>query len=440
VPFRIRLAIVLVILAMTHAVRADGGKRTPPNYDGRGNTDAHPKRRWSWIPRVVLFPAYVVNEYVLRRPIGWLISTAERDHWLDAAIDAFTFGPEHNLLLIPTVSYDWGFRPNVGLYFAGDNMLLLDNSVRASIATAGSRYLQATLLDRYALDGRTTLSTRFDFNRRADLMFFGLGPTVTDRTRARWGAQQIDVHTSLRQKRFGESWLEVAAGARSVSYRTPDCCGGDPSIDQAVAMGFFPTPPGYGQPYTVMYERADMALDSRPPRPAPGTGVYLRLHERGDFDMENHHGWIEYGAWLGGAVDVTGQQRVLRALGGVDFVDPIAGVTPFNELASLGSDLMPGFVNGWMIGRSTAVAQVAYTWPITVWFDGEARLSMGNAFDEHLQGLSIGAMRLSGDFGITTNEARDQGFELIVGAGTETIDQGARITSIRVAIGTRGGF
>lgn len=426
---------------MTHDARADSlGKRTPPDYDGRGNPDAHPHRRWSWIPRVLLFPAYVLNEYALRRPIGWVIATAERDHWLDAAVDAFTFGPEHNLLLIPTISYDFGFRPNVGLYFAGDNLLELDNSVRASIATGGSHYLNGTLLDRYALDDRTTISTRFDFNRRSDLMFFGLGSNVSDKTRARWGIQQIDMHSSLKQKRFGESWISMSVGARSVRYRDPDCCGNDPSIPQAVALGIFPMPPGFGTPYTVAYERADMALDSRPPRPAPGTGVYLRLHERGDFDMESQHGWIEWGGWLGGAVDLTGTQRVLRLVGAVDFVDPIAGVTPFNELASLGSDLMPGFVSGWMVGRSTAAAQLAYTWPITVGFDGETRLSLGNAFDEHLHDLALGRMRVSGDFGITTADARDQGFELILGAGTETIEQGARITSIRIAIGTRGGF
>ncbi|HTJ47428.1 MAG TPA: hypothetical protein VL463_35260 [Kofleriaceae bacterium] len=426
---------------MTQLAQADAdAKRPVPDYDGRGNVDAHPTRRWSWIPRVVLFPAYVVEEYALRRPLGWIISTAERDQWLDTAVDTFSFGPQHNYLLIPTVSYEFGFRPNAGLYFSGDNVLLIDNSVRAEVSTAGSHYLNATLLDRYAVTDKTTISTRFDVNRRSDMMFFGIGPDVTDATRARWGVQQIDMHTSLKQQRFGESWISLSAGARSVEYRPPDCCSNDPSIGDAVTRGYFPLPPGYAVPYTVMYEHADMQLDSRPPKPAPGTGVYLRLHERGDFELNGQRGWVEYGGALGGAFDVTGHQRVLRLIGALDFVDPIAGETPFNELASLGSEMMPGFVTGWMRGRSTIAGQLAYTWPVGSWVDGVARVSVGNAFGERLEGFSIAKLRASGDLGITTNELRDQGVELVFGLGTETFEQGAGITSVRIAFGTRGGF
>ena len=180
--------------------------------------------------------------------------------------------------------------------------------------------------------------------------------------------------------------------------------------------------------------------DTRKPRPAPGTGVYVRLHERYDFDISNDRGWIEYGGALGGSLDLNGQQRTLRLQGAVDFVDPIAGTTPFNELAGLGSDLMPGFVGGWMLGRSTAATQLAYSWPITVWFDGEARLSAGNAFDEHLHGFALDELRLSGDFGLTTAGPRDQGFEVVIGAGTEPIGMGLHVTSVRFAIGTRAGF
>ena len=86
---------------MTQVAQADPEKRPVPDYDGRGNVDAHPARRWSWIPRIVLFPAYIVEEYALRRPIGWVVSKAERDRWLDTAIDTFSFGPQHNYMLLP---------------------------------------------------------------------------------------------------------------------------------------------------------------------------------------------------------------------------------------------------------------------------------------------------------------------------------------------------
>jgi hypothetical protein len=53
----------------SHVARADA-TREVPDYDGRGNEDAHPDSWALWIPRVVLSPLYVISEYVLRRPIG----------------------------------------------------------------------------------------------------------------------------------------------------------------------------------------------------------------------------------------------------------------------------------------------------------------------------------------------------------------------------------
>jgi hypothetical protein len=46
------------------------------------------------VPRVILSPIYFVTEYVIRRPIGWLMSTAERNQWPSIVANFFTFGPE----------------------------------------------------------------------------------------------------------------------------------------------------------------------------------------------------------------------------------------------------------------------------------------------------------------------------------------------------------
>lgn len=61
-------------------------------------------------------------------------------------------------------------------------------------------------------------------------------------------------------------------------------------------------------------------------------------------------------------------------------------------------------------------------------------------FGEHLDGLEPRELRLSWDFGLTTATARDQGFEFLVGLGSEPLGRGAGITSVRVALGTRHGF
>jgi hypothetical protein len=93
-----------------------------------------------------------------------------------------------------------------------------------------------------------------------------------------------------------------------------------------------------------------------------------------------------------------------------------------------------------MNGRSVATAGVAYSWPVWVWLDGQIHLAVGNAFDEHFDGFAARKLRLSADIGITSIGARDHAFQLLVGAGTETFEQGTRITSVRVAIGTRVGM
>ena len=101
---------------------------------------------------------------------------------------------------------------------------------------------------------------------------------------------------------------------------------------------------------------------------------------------------------------------------------------------------MPGFVSGWMLGRSVIAAQLGYTWPVWMWLDGQLRFSIGNAFDSHLAGLAGNKLRLSGDVGITTVGKRDQGFEILFGLGTETFEQGGGITSVRLTFGSRKGF
>jgi hypothetical protein len=101
---------------------------------------------------------------------------------------------------------------------------------------------------------------------------------------------------------------------------------------------------------------------------------------------------------------------------------------------------MPGFVPGWLTDRSVAVAQLAYTWPVWLGLDAQTRLSVGNAFGAHLDGFAAGQLRWSGDIGFTTSTAHDQGFELLIGLGSETFDRSAGVTSVRVTVGSRRGF
>jgi hypothetical protein len=390
---------------------------------------------------VALSPLYLVSEYVVRRPLGGLVTIAERHHWVNAVSDFFMFGPRNNYVVVPTALFDFGLLPSVGFYFAGDGAWAAGNSIRLHAATWGADWINATARDRMSWNGGTTaLGARVDFKREADLLFFGIGPDVTTATRSRYGLQRFDAGLTFEQQLFGESALALSSGVRAIAYRAGDCCA-DPSLDARIADGSLAMPPGYGVNYTTLYQRAELALDSRAPRPASATGGYLQIHAETDIDVRNDRSWIEYGAVVGAALDLQSRQRAVKVQLAVDYADPLRGdAVPFNELASLGGSLMPGFVAGWMTGRSTVAAQLGYSWPVWMWLDGQARFSMGNAFGSHLGGLSGDKLRLSADLGLISVGKRDQGFELLFGLGTETLDQGAGITSVRLSFGSRKGF
>ena len=77
-----------LVIIVTSTVRADP-KREVPDYDGRGNVDAKADR-WLWIPRIALLPLYVVNESLLRRPVGTLrVSGVLRGQVGTAAVSSF---------------------------------------------------------------------------------------------------------------------------------------------------------------------------------------------------------------------------------------------------------------------------------------------------------------------------------------------------------------
>jgi hypothetical protein len=443
------IGLLLVLLAGT--VTAEP-KREKPDYDGRGNPDAKPSALL-WIPRVVLAPIYAVHEYVIRRPLGALIKTAERHNWIQHIQDLLEFGPNRDLFIFPTIAYDFGLLPAAGASFRWRNAVVEDNNLWVHVGTWGPDWISAHADDRYTFDGSAMdATTRVGFVRRDDNLFFGIGPDVTRATEARYGLQRFDA-TEMLSRRFARaSEVSLAAGVRSSILRSGTCCG-DPALSDLIASGAVPTPPGDDPSHLTVYERVTLHLDSRTPAPTPGAGGYLELHGEDHVDVHTEDAWVRYGGEAGVAFDLDGRHRILRFLVATELVDPLGahGDVPFYELAQLGGqdvlegflggqDTMSGFLRGWMNGRSVATAGAAYTWPVWPWLDGQARLSVGNAFDARFGGFSPDKLRLSADIGVTTTAGHNAGIELLIGVGTETFEQGGSITSVRAAIGTRAGF
>lgn len=431
---------LVVLCSLPSGVAHADPKREVPDYDGRGNQDADAESWLLWIPRILLSPLYVTNEYVLRRPLGALVQHAERERWAETAVGLFTFGDNNQNLIVPTALYDFGLLPCVGFYYSGDDVLATGNQLRLHAATWGSRWINATAADRYVIDRSDRVQLRLEFKRSEDNLFFGVGPDVERHAQSRYGLERSEASAAYRRQLSPVSRIDVDTGAHRIAFVEGECCG-DPALDTRIAHGEVMPPPGYREPYTAGWLHAAFTRDTRRPRPEPGGGTYLTLQARPNLDLYDARSWIQYGGVVGGAIDLTGHRRTLRLQLGADFVDSLSGgAIPFTEYPVLGGEGMPAFLPGWMMGRSTVAAQVGYTWPVWLWLDAQTRLTVGNAFGEHLAGFGLDKLRVSADVGFTTSTAYDQGLEILFGLGTETFEQGGSVTSVRVTIGSRRGF
>ena len=445
-PARARLgwlgSVLIALLMAASPVRADPRKRSLPDYDGRPEptTAGHVLL---WIPRIVLSPLYVVSEFVLRRPLGFLISEAERAHVPQFLYDLFLFGPDHRAGLVPIAFIDFGFYPSVGLFFFWKDFVP-GQELRVRGATWGSAWLAGSVSDSIQLDSRTELSFAFRGVRRPDYQYFGIGSSTVESDVSRYGASRVEFGAQLEAKLGGLSKFAAGAGVRRVHFHRGGFRG-HPTLDDRIANGQVESPPGYANGYSVVYNHVSLAIDSRRARPESGSGVRveLRAEQLSELAPADGSGFMHYGGTAGGFWDLGASSRVLSLSFAADFVDPLrAGQpVPFTELAAIGGgEAMRGFPPGRLYGRSSAVATLHYRWPIWIWLDGSLQFAVGNVFDAHLAGFAPELLRLSGAIGIESVGSPDSSFELLLGAGSETFAHGTQLTSLRVILGTNHGF
>jgi hypothetical protein len=105
-----------------------------------------------------------------------------------------------------------------------------------------------------------------------------------------------------------------------------------------------------------------------------------------------------------------------------------------------GPEMMPGFRADRLRGESALVGALRYSWPIWIWLDGSLQAAVGNVFGRHLEGVSLDRSRFSAAVGIESNGSRDSIFQALLGFGTETFEDGAKVNSIRLTLGARNGF
>jgi hypothetical protein len=441
------LLVALSVCMTTRSASAESQPARPmPDYDGRGGKGqpTTPGRGALWVPRVVLFPVYLVTEYVVRRPLGYLITAAERAELPSALYDIFAFGPDHKAGVVPIAFVDFGFYPSVGLYAFWDDAGFKGHDLRMRASTAGSRWLSVAASERFQLTRGTSLSLNGSWTHRPDYAYYGIGPDTLEANRSRYGADTADAHVTLRAGFWRSSSIETNVGFRAASFY-PGSFGDDPSLTQQVERGVFPLPDGYADGYRAGVHRTMLTLDTRPEQDSRESGgrFVLRGEQGVDPTQSRAAGWVRYGVSLGGFLDLGDHGgRIVSLSVAAEMADPLGGQpVPFNELTTVGgNEQMPGFRAGRLHGRSGAVATLRYSWPIWMWLDGSLQAAVGNVFGEHLAGISLAQSRFSGAIGMESRGSRDSVFQLLVGFGSETFSSGADLNSIRVVAGARSGF
>ncbi|MEO7329108.1 MAG: BamA/TamA family outer membrane protein [Minicystis sp.] len=397
-----------------------------------------------WVPRVALFPLYFITEYALRQPLGALVRVAEKGNWVQEISNLLTFGPTNNIGVIPTALIDFGLRSSVGVYFFYDDFLAKGNQLRAHAATGGSDWLRLTVADRIPIDEHTHLKLRFEASARPDQLFYGIGPRSLEKSGSIYGLTSYDGSALFHLEPAPYLLIEAQGGVRSANFDAhPSCCGKTPIFVRAAFDGTA-LPPGFERGYTALRQGLFVALDSRRPRPDPGTGIRFAANLEHDFDLRDpgQSRWIKYGGEVGGYLDIGDKNRVLSLSLTTRFVDPTSNAeVPFTELVALGGDqVMFGYLQNRLIGRSAAAAVLEYRYPIWAFLDGSAQVVFGNVFGPHLDDFSPKRLRVSFDFGLRTTGSRDHSFNVLIGSGTETFEDGAKLNALRFMLGASRGF
>ncbi|NUP05190.1 MAG: hypothetical protein HOW73_03915 [Polyangiaceae bacterium] len=446
---------------------APGEKRPIPDYDGRPDTTTTAEDAL-WIPRVLLFPAYVVTEYVVRLPLEFVLGSLEREGVISDLLRT-----RSDIGALPTAFIDFGFRPSIGIYFYWNNFIAPGNDLRATVAFGGLDFWRGSLANRLPLTSpvgteraRSYFQVEADFVTRSDLLYWGVGPDTPDSAKSAFGLFSVGgggrIHIEPWRGNFMESW----ATGRYTTTTSGHCDDGEsvvtenliarvchpPTIRRQILDGVFPWPAHFGRPYTTFKTGLRFVLDSREERPAPGSGVALdvSVEKVTELKQPDVGGWFNYGAVAAGFFDLTGTQRVLSVALAARFQDALSEdtVVPFTELVGAKHiedvpdlELMRGFKPGRLLGSSAIAATVEYRWPLWAFLDGTLQASVGNAFAEaHLEDFRPDKLRFSFVGGVRTPNHRDHSFNLLVGFGTNTFEQGGEASSVRFLLGGTTGF
>ncbi|NJK88387.1 MAG: BamA/TamA family outer membrane protein [Myxococcales bacterium] len=416
-----------------------------PDVDGRPPKGPTVGESLLWVPRVVFFPVYVVTEYVIRRPVGWLLTTAERQQWPALFIEIFTFGENRNFGIVPTAFVEFNFQPSIGVYMFGNDVFVDGHDIRANASFGGIDWLLANVSDRWALTESLRLDLGFFFESRPDHIFHGLGPDSLFDDRSRYQRQRLQGSVGLLQRLAQHGDLRLTASIEESTFDLEDTAfqDDDPSLREAIRLGFFEAPAGTDG-YFVLRSEASALYDTRTNLRRNGNGATVRatVQYAADLNERGRREWVTTAGGLSGHLDL-GHNRILTLAGFASNTFRLgAEAVPFTELPTSGWQplVLGAYMPGRLTGNSIAVASLDYRYEVWALIDGHAFLSLGNVFGEEFDGLTGDNLRISYGLGFASVGDPDASFNFLLGFGHETFEQGSGLDTVRLLLGFQPSF
>jgi hypothetical protein len=404
---------------------APGRKRPLPDYDGRPPPEASAGDVLIWVPRALLFPAHLVLEHVVRRPIVGLATFVEKHH-IQSWIRRLFVYRDGKAGLFPTALYEFGLDPSIGFFFFYDDLFHPAHDIVLKGGFWTTDWARLELDDRVAVfrDDSGLIETNLLYLRRPDRPFYGIGADTREGDEGFYRVELLQARLGLSGRLSGldRTTLELA-------YRRARFTDGEaPVISDRFAVGDPAVVPGFGG-YDLLSAGARVVLDSRSPDRVYTSGTGLRLELRGSFNVDPtapELRFVRWGGGIGGFVDLSGENHVLGLRAELDLVENTGErEVPFTELATLGGrERMPGFLEGRFRGASTFLVTAEYRYPIWALMDASLFVGAGNAFGEHLAGLHAKRLHLTWGLGLRTNKRRDVSFDALLGFGSNRFDAG----------------
>lgn len=431
--------------------RGTDEERRHPRYDGREARPADAGEVLVWIPRALLLPVHVVLEYVIRWPIVQGITLAEKHHVFDRVTNLFSFsdGAGGNGVLFPTLFFDFGISPSMGVFSSYNNIGGSGHNAVFQVGFWPVDWWVVNLQDSFPVFGDDTgqITLRTGLLWRPDFIFAGIGPKAQHSNQAFFAMRQYDAEASLQGtlkdlNRLTVSLLgklaSIRESTRAPSVETiPDFDVTDPS-----------SVPGWEDSYGLIELRGKLELDSRDPDRAFSHGTGLRLDFNGALAMNPASPQMSFFRWIGevdGFWDVSGSNHVLALRFVAGQVVPIGDETiPLTELISAGgTEYLRGFLEGRWRGYTALGVSTSYRYPIWTFLDAELFATLGNVFNEGWKDLHIKNMVMSWGLALRTNTSRDVSFDIMIGFGTNQIDNWSddfAVDSVRFTFGVNQGF